>query len=133
MLSITLQWNVCPFWSEEADEVAVWVDVSKIDHSWANDRSYYVASGGTGAAIGDRYTKAGACITSGEPIWMVAVCLDMHTDEIAFSDGRHRFAWLRDHGVRALPLMVPPDQSASIKSRFGTRRRISRLGRTDLT
>jgi hypothetical protein len=45
---------------------------------------------------------------------------------IVFSDGRHRFAWLRDHGVRALPVTVSPDIEVEVRRRFGTKSRISR-------
>jgi hypothetical protein len=39
---------------------------------------------------------------------------------ITFTDGRHRVAWLRNHGVEALPVEVPPDQAATIQARLGT-------------
>jgi hypothetical protein len=51
------------------------------------------------------------------------------TDEgyIVFSDGRHRFAWLRDHGLLTLPVTVSPDIEVEVRRRFGTKSRISRL------
>ena len=38
---------------------------------------------------------------------------------VATSDGRHRFAWLRDPGASALPICVPTEQAKIIKHRFG--------------
>ena len=39
--------------------------------------------------------------------------------EVSFTDGRHTFAWLRDHGPTAVAVQVPPDQAKDVKRRFG--------------
>ena len=120
-----IEWIVCPYWQESRD-VTLWVDVLKVDRSWVKDEAYYITAGGGGAAISGRYARAGEHIRGGVPLWMGALCLG-DEDEIGFTDGRHRFAWLRDHGVEALPVQVPPEEAAAIKARFGTRRRVSSL------
>jgi hypothetical protein len=33
-----------------------------------------------------------------EAVEMPSICLDEEKSYVCFSDGRHRFAWLRDHG-----------------------------------
>ena len=58
------------------------------------------------------------------------VCLDQD-GEISFTDGRHRFAWLRDHGLKVLPVQVPPEKALLIEARFGTTSRMSSLPLTD--
>lgn len=41
--------------------------------------------------------------------------------------GRHRFAWLRDHGVRAMPMQVSPDEANWFAEQIGTLLRVSIL------
>lgn len=89
------------------DEI-VWVSVSDVDASWRNDRKY-IGAGGTCDAISGRYEKVGARLEQGEPMWLPMVSLD-DSEQISFTDGRHRFAWLRDRGCAALPIQVPPDE-----------------------
>lgn len=56
---------------------------------------------------------------TGEPVELPAVGID-DDGSVGFTDGRHRFAWLRDHGVHSMPVQVSADQAAEIESRFGT-------------
>ena len=125
MRNKTIKWIVAPFGSDP-NEVTVWVDVAKVDQSWSLARGYHIGPGGTGAAIGGRYARFGAFIPKGVPVWMAALGLQKG-GVISFMDGRHRFAWLRDRGVQALPVRVPPEQADIINAVFGTRRRTSRL------
>jgi uracil-DNA glycosylase len=104
----------------------VWISVSLIDASWQKD-SNYIGRGDTGAAISGRYEKIGDRFLQREPMWMAMTSLD-HRGEIAFTDGRHRFAWLRDHGADALPVQVRPDQARVIAARFGTTVRHTTFG-----
>lgn len=73
----------------------------------------------------ERYWGFGEWLAERRKVWMPDVGLsDGH---ISFNDGRHRFAWLRDHGVRALPVTVSPRIEAEMERRFGTKSRTSRL------
>jgi hypothetical protein len=121
----TIHWiRFPPDWGgPNADEV-VWILVRKLESSWQLDTDYYVGAGGTGKAISGRYEKFEKWLALGEPVWMASVVID-DGGEITFSDGRHRFAWLRDHGVVAIPVQVPPEQAEIISKRFGTTSRIS--------
>jgi hypothetical protein len=112
-------------WGPQHRDEVVWVDVTKLDRCW-RESSDYVGPGGTGANIRGRYEDVGEHITAGNPLLMPSVCLD-EAGIITFTDGRHRVAWLRDHGVEALPVEVPPDQAATIQARFGTTCRASIL------
>lgn len=44
-----------------------------------------------------------------------------------FTNGRHRFAWMRDHDVEALPIAYEPNEADDLWQRFGTELRVSRL------
>jgi hypothetical protein len=114
-------------WIPMYPDPAVWISVLKLDASWRYDVPYYVGERAIGPGNGDpsRYKRFGEWIREGHQIWMPHV--GFTRTYICFSDGRHRFAWLRDHGVRALPVTVSPDIEAELKKRFGTKSRISRL------
>jgi hypothetical protein len=49
----------------------------------------------------------------------------LHAGGLCFSNGRHRFAWLRDHGVEALPLATI--HGKRLEAEVGTELRESRL------
>jgi hypothetical protein len=102
----------------------VWISAAKLDASWKRRPVEYLGPGGTGPAIGDRYRRFGIWLQRGEPVWMPWVGLAADGD-INFTDGRYRFAWLRDHGVTALPIDVDPDEAVTIEARFGTAERTS--------
>lgn len=107
------------------DDAIVWIDVGKLNASWRGDKDY-VGSGGNGG-IGDRYERFGRWLAeNGKPIWMPRVNFNNLTGwMIGFTDGRHRFAWLRDHGAKNLPITTDPMEVAEIRKRFGTRGRTS--------
>ena len=39
--------------------------------------------------------------------------------EVGFTDGRHRFAWLRDRGLESMPVAVSKESLEQITARFG--------------
>jgi hypothetical protein len=44
-------------------------------------------------------------------------------------DGRHRFAWMRDHGAQALPVSAPADEALEIAKLVRTELRVCRVTR----
>jgi hypothetical protein len=114
-------------WIPMYPDTVVWISVEKLDASWRQDAPYYVGESCKGPGNGDpsRYKKFGEWLTEGHRLWMPHI--GFTGGHISFSDGRHRFAWLRDHGVRALPVTVSPDLETEVSRRFGTKRRISVL------
>ncbi|RYD61790.1 MAG: hypothetical protein EOP83_16185 [Verrucomicrobiaceae bacterium] len=101
----------------------VWVDVKKIDASWSRDY-VYVGPGGEGGT-GRRYAGFGKWLeTRDVPVEMSELGIGGH-GWIVFTNGRHRFSWMRDHGVRALPVLVPEDEVEAISQQFGTSERRS--------
>lgn len=103
-------------WSDY-DEI-VWISISGVDASWQRDSSY-IGHDATGAAIAGRYDKVGKRFERGDPMSMPVIDIG-ETGEVTFTNGRHRFAWLRDHAAAALPVQVSPDQAKMIRERFGT-------------
>lgn len=111
-----------PQWTRRcryADDTIVWIDVAKLDASWSHDSEFYITQGGGGASIGNRYEQFGEWIQQGHAIQMPEVSNSPYHDRLMFDDGRHRFAWLRDHGITALPVCVPKEQAKVIKQRYG--------------
>ena len=55
--------------------------------------------------------------------------IGLYKGQIEFTDGYHRVAWLRDHGVKDLPVTASsdPGQSDEIEKLFGTEARVSIL------
>lgn len=111
-------------WGEP--DVIVWVDMQALNESWSRTPEH-IGPGGSGPAIGNRYAKFGTWIRKELPIWMPNIAL--HEHEVSFTDGRHRTAWLRDHGVKALPVQIGPDLLEIFQARFGTAQRESILSR----
>jgi hypothetical protein len=105
----------------------VWIIVAKVNASWKLDLSDYIGLGGTThPAIGGRYDKVGKWVESGRPMHMPHLAFD-DDGQMSFTDGRHRFAWMRDHGVKALPVTAERTQARLVARKFGSRCRTCRL------
>lgn len=104
----------------------VWVSVSAIDASWQHDKGRYVGPGGKGGQ-NDRYAYFGKWLAANlhRPIRVPEIGLSR--GEVTFSNGRHRFAWFRDHGLLDLPVAVDPAIVEPFRARFATPRRLARL------
>jgi hypothetical protein len=104
----------------------VWIDVARLDEAWRGDGSYYVAFGGQGGSE-ERVARAGERFMAGLETWMPEVCLEAD-GTVTFADGRHRFAWCRDHGVAAMQVAVCRECEDEVRRRFGTDTRVSQAG-----
>lgn len=102
--------------SARASDVEVMIDVAKLEASFAKDANFYVGPQGEGGIKG-RYERFAKWMEGGQVVEMPEVC--MNGDEISFINGRHRFAWMRDHGVKMMPVAVPADCAAEVKAKFG--------------
>ena len=109
---------------DNTDDIVSWVDVAKLDRAWRADGAYYIAA--EKATTADRCQKFGRWIKLGRPIWMPRVAINEGI--ISFTDGRHRFAWLRDHMVKALPVTTEGGSAQYIESELGTKSRRSIIG-----
>ena len=121
MESGTPKWTpskVCKARIASGDETVVWIDIGKLDAAWRQDHGFYVGSGGDGG-IRTRYPDFGEWLTQGHPVEMPEVDLG-YRDVPAFTNGRHRFAWLRDHGVKTMPVVTSVARADDFKTMFGT-------------
>ena len=116
--------------SPNPNDMVVWINVAKVDASWQRDATYYVGLNGTCAPGGSgskkKYDRFGAWIKHHSCVWMPHLGIG-DLGIIEFTEGRHRFAWLRDHGLKAMPVTTSPAQEAELWRGFGTRSRASRL------
>lgn len=113
--SKAIQWKA-PHYS---DHEVVWVDPNLVDQSWSKDKDHYISGPDHKNAIGKRYDRFGSWLsTAREPVEMSVLSLDWK-NEIYFSNGRHRFVWMKSHGAQAIPVLVPSEQAQEIKDRFG--------------
>jgi hypothetical protein len=106
-----------------AGDIPVWVDVPKLDIAWQRDRRHYLSP--DKAPLTHKYRRFGEWIANGHPIWRPLV--SFKDNVIAFTDGRHRFAWLRGHGVKAVPVAASDTYAEVIRRSFGTKNRRSIL------
>ena len=119
-----------PDWGDQEEDVVVWVSVLALDAAWKLDNDNYIEPGGKGAAIDDRYQRFGKWLRqTADPVELPVVGVE--NGVVGFTDGRHRFAWLRDQRMSAIPVQVPSDQAREFERRFGTRLRTSVIPKTE--
>lgn len=106
-----------PQWSD--DDVVVRIDIAKADRAWRRDPDYYVPRGGVGHEY--KYRNFGKWLSTeaAHAVWMPHVSLWRYT--LHFTDGRHRFAWLRDRGLKTLPVTIAPSQAERLQRWLGER------------
>lgn len=121
-----LVWKQVPIgegWDDEPDPV-IWTAVEALDRAWQSAEDY-VGPGGVGSNQSGKYERVGAFLlryAASCRLFMPSVSLFLGQVEI--TDGRHRFAWLRDHGLQAIPVEVSSDDVAAFRARFETTRAI---------
>lgn len=115
----------------ENNDAIVWINVLKLDLAWKNDIAFYIGKRGHGKtkhkydAFANWITMA---IENKLPIKSPHInCQNANNGKVEFTNGRHRFAWLRDHGVKSLPVTTDPTEAIDIQKRFGTRSKRSIL------
>jgi hypothetical protein len=111
-------------WDWQEKHRIVWISVEALDASWQKDCCYVAAGGKGGNAF--RYQRFGQWLRASNPRRRIQMpVVGFPGDCVGFEDGRHRFAWLRDHGVDALPVMTYLSDVDAIAATFGTSRRLS--------
>jgi len=102
----------------ETDRKIVKVIVNKFDKEWSRDKNFYIGKGGSGNAIGGRYKMFKEIIEKPEDerkrwlgespegnIIVSSVDID-DIGRISFGNGRHRYAVLRDLGMKKIPVAM---------------------------
>lgn len=116
----TIEWRYIPAadgWEGYPADVALWLDVAKVDAAWQRTDQYIVPGGANGQDR--RYTKAGEWFAKSPFSDMLVIDLQSE-GQIIFSDGRHRFSWLRDNGAKAIRFQVSPADAEKLVTLFGT-------------
>ena len=98
------------------DYVTVNVDSNKVDTYWKKDKSMYVGVNGIGG-VKSRYSDFKKFLNVGERIEQSILGID-RKGLPSFVNGRHRFAVLRDIGMKKIPVSVHKDQVKQITELF---------------
>lgn len=100
------------------DEMLLMVDPRKLDAAWSANVIEYLPADGV-ASVDDERRRQGIVdfLATGKPLQASRVLLDGNGC-LAFTDGRHRFAVLRDDGIDRVGIMVQEGQAAEFRQRF---------------
>jgi len=104
------------------DYVLVNVDTAKLDAEWkaSDPPGFYVGPGGTENAIHGRYERFQKWLKDnpGTPIEAPLISYNDYDDRggVSFTNGRHRFAVLRDMGYPRVSVMVPMSQAKTFRT-----------------
>jgi len=119
MAATTIKWR--KQWGD--DDRIVWVNVAKLEIWWkAEGPSHYFVRG---QGRPNAYRIIEERVQRGEvlPMPHLSFYYD-NPNRIGFTDGRHRFAWVRDHGGAVMPVTFHRTEAARARKIFGTKRRI---------
>ncbi len=100
----------------------VLVSVDKLDEAWrAADeaRGFYVGVDGEGSNQPGKYAVAKRDVAAGTWVPPTVSFVGEDLTQVAFTDGRHRFAAARDLGRRSVTVEVEPEQVAAFREKFG--------------
>jgi hypothetical protein len=125
-------WNEREGRSDVRECVRVWINISKLDAMLAVRPSEYVGFAGENGIIG-KYAGVDDFVRSkNEALYMPTA--GIHSPEggaghriVYILDGRHRFAWMRDHDAEALPVSAPTEEAQEITKLVGTKLRVCRV------
>ncbi|SOE98075.1 hypothetical protein SAMN05446635_6033 [Burkholderia sp. OK233] len=122
LLNVVWKWQPIGDGWDIAPDPVIWISVRAMDAAWSASEDY-IAHGGEGSLHVGRYGQFAKFFVDARFIAMPTVLLD---DEgaVSFTNGRHRFARLRDQGLAALPIEVPVSRAALFTTRFGTSDRV---------
>ncbi len=88
------------------------VDVATFDTHWRRSgASFYLDAHGSNR-IGSRYQQVGDFLGTATSMEASAVSVDAD-GRVGFTDGRHRFAYLRDHGATVIPVAMDRESVAN--------------------
>jgi hypothetical protein len=99
-------------------ETMVYVDPQRLDQAWAKDTGYYLPPEAVGTSERPG-ARDGIKQFLGTQRSVEAPRVDLSGGVLSFTDGRHRFAVLRDLDAPSVAVMVPNDQLAQFKGLFG--------------
>lgn len=87
------------------------IDVRKFDQAWANDPAFHIDPSGSNK-IGTRLEQVDQFLKTA-PAMDAPQAVVNADGTVGFTDGRHRTAYLRDQGVRRVPMSMSPESHAN--------------------
>jgi len=113
-------------WIPQLEEDAiVWISVKKFDAVWSLERDFYITQP-PDPEDQLKYQRFGAWFSKNQSA-VEMPHISFFGEDFSFSNGRNRFAWLRDRGLKALPVTTDPEEATELRRIAGTRSRISRI------
>jgi hypothetical protein len=98
------------------DERVLLVDVAKVDTLWAQEPDFHIAPAASGANF--KLDRAKAFASSLKPgSEFKAPQLGVSKDSLGFEDGRHRFAAMRDLGLKTVPVSMDKQSAQNARAR----------------
>jgi hypothetical protein len=95
------------------------VSTSKLNESWKGDEGFHIDERGSNA-IGDRLASFGEWLRTHPDTAVETPEVSLNgRGEISFINGRHRFAYLRDRGVRTVFVAVPKSEARKVRAIAG--------------
>jgi len=95
------------------DDQLVPLNVVAFDTEFQREQGFYLGVGGIGG-IGTRYQRFGDFIASHDSIEAAEVSVQ-ENGRVGFTNGRHRYAWLRDQGLTTIPVAMTPESVRNAK------------------
>lgn len=103
------------------DDAVVWLDIKAADACWQKD-NLYIPPGAPDHR--GKYDRFGRWVKDPPvPVEMPHVAV-AENGSLSFTNGRHRFAWVRDHGARAIPCTIWRGQARRLVKLAGTTLRL---------
>lgn len=125
-----LVWTQVPIgqgWEDVEPDPVIWTAVEQLEHAWQRTEGYVGPRGARSDQPG-KYDTVGRFLRDfAGKISLFVPTVSLVDGNVEFTDGRHRFAWLRDHGLTALPVEVGAECEPDFRSRFETQMRVGRL------
>jgi hypothetical protein len=121
-----IRWRSLPRWMNDKHK-RIWIDVRKLEAQLRC--SDYIGPRGLDGIDG-RYEGVEKFLASHDArLEMIWVCMRDKDGRrfVGIYDGRHRFAWMRDHGAPAIPVIAPIAEARKIQKLVGSKACICRV------
>lgn len=106
----------------------VWINTKAFDNIWKLNKDFYIGINGRGG-IKNRYQRFNMFMRGGQDEILPGTVIDVQpTDSIelsevsvnakgliSFTNGRHRFAWMRDQGLKKIPVVMDKESIQNAK------------------
>jgi len=99
-------------------DTMVLVDTAAFDKEFAKDEGAYIGPGGTGNTISSRYQQFETYLSRTTRVEVPEVAFvpkGQGGGQVRFVNGRHRYAVLRDHGLKTMPIAVSPESMPHLR------------------